>query len=167
MKDSKHVIKFKERHLQSGETVLAWADGYIGEMMGKGKDTQHNGSLLVTESRVVFYRKGILGEVLETIPLKSITSIERQSTLGLRTLRLHASHDDLTFKTFADKEQEHALIDAIEAGRQADAKIPAINQPNASDDAFDKIKKLAELKEAGVLSESEFQEKKEKLLAEI
>ncbi|WBA11420.1 SHOCT domain-containing protein [Salinivibrio kushneri] len=40
---------------------------------------------------------------------------------------------------------------------------PEQNQP----DAIEQIKKLAELKDAGVLTDEEFQAKKEKLLAEI
>ncbi|PKF51125.1 SHOCT domain-containing protein [Enterovibrio nigricans] len=166
MKESKHVVKFKDRHLQSGESVLVWAEGYIGEMMGKGKDTQHNGVLMVTGSRVVFYRKGLLGEVLETIPLKAITSVERKSTLGHRVLRFHTSHDDLTFKTFADKELEQRISDAVDSGRYQ-TEHAKIEPQQSEPDAVEKLKKLAELKEAGVITESEFNEKKEKLLAEI
>ena len=164
-KESKHVKKFKESHAKDGETVIAWAEGYIGEMMGKGDKTQHNGALIVTETRVVFYRKGLLGEVLETIPLKSLTSVERKSMLGHRVIRMHASHDDLEFKTF-EKEGEAALVEAIENGRH-DVQPTVAAPPTLQEDNLDKIKKLAELKEAGVLTEEEFSEKKEKLLAEI
>ncbi len=55
--------------------------------MGSGKDAQQTGALIVTNVRVAFYRKGILGEVLENIPLKAITSIERKSLLGHRTIK--------------------------------------------------------------------------------
>lgn len=37
MKENKHVEKFKLSHLNSGESVIAWAEGYIGKMMGSGK----------------------------------------------------------------------------------------------------------------------------------
>ncbi len=116
MKEPKHVTAFKSRHAKPTETVLAWAEGYIGELMGQGKKAQHNGVLMVTDHRVVFYRKGLFGEVIETIPLKSLTSVERLSTLGHRTLRLHTSHDALEFKTF-DKDAERAVADAIEERR--------------------------------------------------
>lgn len=160
-KESKHVVKFKERHAQTGENVLAWIDGYIGEMMGKGDKTQHNGVLIVTESRVAFYRKGMFGEVLETMPLKSITSVERKSMLGHRVIRLHTSHDDLEFKTF-DKEGEAKAIETIEAGR-SNSEISA-SSAKSETDPLDKLKKLSELKDAGVLTQEEFDEKKAKLL---
>lgn len=110
--ESKHVRIFKERHALDGEIILASAEGYIGEMMGSGKNKQHNGALIVTGGRVIFYRKGFIGEVIETMPIKSITSVERKSTLGHRVIRLHASHDDLEFKTFS-KDGESSLVAAI------------------------------------------------------
>lgn len=160
MKESKHVTNFRTKHLKPDEEVLAWGEGYIGEMMGKGEDAQHNGVLLVTKERVAFYRKGFLGEVLETIPLKSITSIERKSTLGHRTIRIHTSHDALEFKTF-DKNAEQALIDGIEAHRHS------VASPAQPENQLDTLKKLAELKAAGILSEEEFEEKKQKILSSI
>jgi hypothetical protein len=162
-KKSKHVVKFEERHANDGETVIAWGEGYIGEMMGKGDKTQHFGALIVTEFRVIFYRKGLLGEVLETMPLKSLTSIERKSTLGHRTIRLHASHDDLEFKSM-DKAADAALVEAIENGRTYNSPAQTVA---SQADGLDKLKKLAALKESGVISEEEFNLKKEKLLAEI
>ena len=80
-KEPKHIVKFKELHLKQGETIIAWSEGYIGNAMGKGDDTQHNGVLLTTKERVVFYRKGIMGEVIEAIPLKNFNSVERKTVL--------------------------------------------------------------------------------------
>lgn len=167
VKENKHVTKFREKHLKTNEKVIASGGGYIGEMMGSGDKTQHNGALIITDSMVYFYRKGLLGEVLENMPLKSITSIERKSTLGHHTIRLHTSHDDLSFKCVEGKEVVQVLVEAIEQGR-------GITQPSATnstrhpeESAIDKIKKLAELKDAGILSEEEFQEKKAQLLSEI
>ncbi|MFK8260707.1 SHOCT domain-containing protein [Erwinia sp. AnSW2-5] len=166
MKTNKHVENFNKKHLQSGETAVAWAEGYIGSVMGKGKDTQHNGALIVTDVRVAFYRKGLLGEVIENIPLKSITSIERKSILGHRSIKMHTSHDDLEFKTYS-KEGEIAVIDAIEAGRQLSGKPTASQTASATVDPYEQLKKLADLKDAGILSEEEFQDKKTKIMALI
>lgn len=159
MKESKHVVAFRKRHLKQGENIVAWGKGYIGEMMGKGDDAQENGVLLISGERVAFYRKGLLGEVIETIPLKAITSIERKSLLGHRTIRIHTSHDALEFKTF-DKATEQALVQAIENGRSS----TAANPPQATN-SLEMLHKLAELRAAGVITEDEFQSKKAALLA--
>src|SRR5690606_12088145 len=110
------------------------------------------------ESRVIFYRKGIMGEVLETIPLKSITSVERKSLLGHRVIRLHTSHDHLEFKTF-EKEGEAKLIEAIEAGRSDAGNYYSTSTVQESD-PMEKLKKLAELKAEGILTQEEFDAKK-------
>ncbi|MCX6828192.1 MAG: PH domain-containing protein [candidate division Zixibacteria bacterium] len=162
--ESKHVSRFREIYLKPDENIVAWGEGYIGEMMGKGDKTQHNGVLLVTDSRVVFYRKGILGEVLETIPIMKITSIERKSILGHRTIRIHTSHDDLEFKTF-DKEKEQALYTALENGRERTSDHSPSDSKQT--DAFEALKKLAELKESGVITEKEFAAKKAEILSKI
>lgn len=163
-KESKHVVKFKSSHLAAGEKVAEWGDGYIGEMMGKGAKQQHNGSLIVTDQRVAFYRKGLFGQVLESIPLKAITSIERKSFMGHRSIRLHTSHDALEFKTF-EKDVEQALVTAIESGRSAASPAPvaAVAVPDASDT----LKKLADLRDSGVLTDEEFAAKKAEILARI
>ncbi|WP_105901405.1 PH domain-containing protein [Vibrio gangliei] len=163
-KEPKHLKAFKEKHLDSNDTVIAWSEGYIGEMMGKGENTQHNGIFIVTNTKAAFYRKGFLGEILETIPLKQITSIERKSSLGHRIIRLHTSHDDLEFKTF-DKEGESEIIQAIEKVRN-NSPQPEKTQHNEID-AIEKIKKLGELKELGLLTDSEFEEKKAHILQQI
>lgn len=160
-KESKHVKAFKEKHAKPDENVLAWCEGYIGEMMGSGDKKQHNGVLVVTETRAIFYRKGIMGEVLETMPLQSITSVERKSMLGHRVIRIHTSHDDLAFKTF-EKDNEAKLVQAIEDGRVREniPQQPALQEP----DPMDKLKKLGELKDSGILTQEEFDTKKAQVL---
>jgi hypothetical protein len=130
-------------------------------MMGSGKDKQHNGILVVTAERVVFYRKGFLGEVIESIPLKSVTSIERKSMLGHHTVRLHTSHDALAFKTFK-KPEEELLVQAIETGRSS-GPVSVAHGGNH----LESIRQLGELRSAGVLTEEEFQAKKTELLAKL
>ncbi|HDY98750.1 MAG TPA: hypothetical protein ENH72_09685 [Pseudomonas sabulinigri] len=167
-KESKHVVNFKTRHAEPGEEIVATAEGYIGKAMGSGKDAQQNGCMIVTQQRAVFYRKGMLGEVLETMPLKSITSVERKSILGHRVLRLHTSHDHLEFKTF-DKQGEAALAIAINAGRESQSPAPdssAVPLPLTLDPA-ERLTKLASLKEAGLLTEEEFATKRAELIAQL
>lgn len=80
-----------------------------------GKDKQNNGVLIITGEPLAFERKACR-RVIETIPLKSITSSECKSTLGHQVVRNHSSHDDLEFKMFS-KNAELSLIEAIEACR--------------------------------------------------
>lgn len=163
-KEPKHVAVFRERQMKPGERVLAWVEGYIGEMMGSGKDTQHNGALIVTDQRVAFYRKGLLGEVFQAIPLAKLTSVEHRSSIGHLTLTLHTSHDDLSFKTFVKPDLE-AAMGAIERGRDA-AGGQTAPAPSSSD-PMSLLQKLKELHASGILSDAEFESKKSEILGRI
>lgn len=160
MGESSHVKTYRSKYLTQGDEVEATAEGYIGKMMGDGKDRQHHGALIVTRKMVVFYRKGFFGEVNQSIPLDKVTSIEQSSMLGFKTIRLHASHDDLAFTT-TDGAKYPLLVAAIEAGRTS--------KPAATlgDSPLDALKKLGELRSAGVLSDAEFEEKKRHLLSKV
>ena len=83
--------------------------------------------------------------------------------MGHRVIRMHTSHDQLEFKTF-EKDKEQQLVEAIETGReQSTSESQAMPQNNP----MDALKKLGELKELGVITDDEFQEKKCRLLAKL
>ncbi|MBN8842138.1 MAG: SHOCT domain-containing protein [Sphingomonadales bacterium] len=167
-KETKHVAAFRDSHLKPGETIQLFLEGWIGEMMGKGDKTQHNGMFILTDDRACFYRKGIFGEVLETIPLPKITSIETLSLMGYRILRLHTSHDELAFKTFEQKELFDKAYARLEDLREADQKRPAPQaQAGTQPCPVEQLKKLGELRDAGILTEDEFATKKAELLARM
>lgn len=109
-----HVEYFTTTKLRDGERIVATVDGWIGSVMGKGSDTQHNGALVLTNKRVAFIRKGFFGQVYEAIPIGKITSVETKSMLGYRLTTFHTSHDQLAFKTFGSKEELHSLVAAAE-----------------------------------------------------
>ncbi len=170
-KEPKHIVKFKELHLKQSEKVIAWSEGYIGNAMGKGSDTQHNGVLLVTPERVVFYRKGIMGEVIESIPLKNINSLERKSALMKHTIFIYSSGNEIEFKSF-NKEDNEKLVSEIEKAQENSGSSPtkpiASTEPEEpKEDVYEQLKKLGELKELGILNEQEFTEKKAILMSRI
>lgn len=164
--EDKHTRSFSETKLKAGEEVRSHLQCYIGEMMGKGKDTQHNGQFIVTDQRVCFYRKGILGEVLETIPLDKITSVEQRALLGHRVLTLHTSHDELSIKSFEDKETFNDVVALIDDLRSSGNK-PVLAVPAIAESIPDQIRKLKELEQAGILTAGEFEAKKADLLARM
>ncbi|MFT6789069.1 MAG: hypothetical protein ACJAVX_002436 [Pseudoalteromonas rhizosphaerae] len=170
-KEPKHVVKFKELHLKKNEKVIAWSEGYIGNAMGKGSDTQHNGVLLVTPERVVFYRKGIMGEVIESIPLKNINSLERKSALMKHTIFIYSSGNKIEFKSL-NKADNEKLVSEIEKAQEntgsVSTKLIASAKPaEPKEDVYEQLKKLGELKELGILNEQEFTEKKAILMSRI
>ncbi|HEU4819734.1 MAG TPA: SHOCT domain-containing protein [Qipengyuania sp.] len=166
-KENRHVTAFQAAKLKPGESIQFHLEGWIGEMMGKGKNTQHNGQFILTDQRACFYRKGLLGEVFETIPLSKITSVECLSRMGYRVMRLHTSHDELAFKTFEDKELFDQAYGRLESIRHAGASSGASSTQSSSTDVAEQIKKLGELRDSGILTEDEFSTKKTELLARL
>lgn len=161
--DNKHVTAFRTTKLKDGEQILAHLEGWIGEMMGKGEKAQHNGQFILTDQRACFYRKGLLGEVFETIPLPKMTSVETLSRMGYRVLRLHTSHDELAFKSFEAKELFDSVYEQLENHRQ-----PEPSQPSGHpQDPLEQLRKLGDLREAGLLTDEEFTAQKATLLARM
>jgi hypothetical protein len=164
--EPKDLVQFRQRHLNERENIIEWGVGYIGQMMGKGDNKQHNGVLVVTEERVVFYGKAFFSEVIESLPLASITSIERKSSIGPMTVRLHASNDSLEFKTLL-RDQGNALVKAIEAGRAKLTSRSVAPVGRTDDSPIEALQKLAQLRDGGIISHEDFEAKKIELLARI
>ena len=163
--DNKHIRAFRQDKLMPEETLEAGLKGWLDKKTGQGGVIQHNGQFVVTNKRACFYSKAPFEEIFETIPLSKITSVETSSLMGYRVLRVHTAHDDLEFKTLEPK----ALFDKVlahlellrnepEGGSVATASAESIT---------DQIKKLGELRDAGLLTNDEFNTKKTELLARL
>ena len=158
-KSNKHVAAFEMSKLKPGEEILAHLEGWIGEVMGSGDKTQHNGQLFLTSTRVCFYRKGIFGEVLETIPLEKLSSVEMLTNMGYKVIRLHTSNDELAFKTFESKEFFDEFYGLLESRRHGErsAERPTIS-------IADELAKMVELKLQGIITDDEFHVLKAKVM---
>ena len=162
-----HLRKFRGIKLNSGEVIEAYLSGWIGKMITtEWGDRQHKGQFVVTTERACFYRKGFLGDIFEIIPLSKITSVETRSVLGYRVLRLHTSHDQLAFKTFAAKAEFDKVYDRLESLRHKPIGVPAPTLDRA-EPVTDQLKKLGELRDVGILTPEEFSAKKAELLARL
>lgn len=162
MGGNSHLEKFKIKHLKPGERIAAWAEGYIGDFMGSGDNTQHNGALIVTSDRVAFYRDGIFGNVIESISLPAVTSVERRTMLGFQTITLHASPNSLRFKCF-NETQASGVVAAIDAIKNKQ-KEGATSSDNQSDAPLAQLERLARLHAAGALTQAEFNDQKRRLI---
>ncbi|MBI2480371.1 MAG: SHOCT domain-containing protein [Planctomycetia bacterium] len=162
---TRHLMSFMNSKLKPDEQVLGVLTGWIGEMMRTGDKRQQNGQFILTNLRVCFCRKGLVGEVFETIPLEKVTSVETLSRIGYRVIRLHTSHDELAFKTFETKDLFEQVYKTLEAAR--DALSATSHKGFVAESIPDQIKKLAELRDAGILTESEFSTKKQQLLEKM
>jgi hypothetical protein len=161
---SKHGKAFAESKLKPGEAVIASMEGYKGRMMGKGKDTQHNGALFLTDQRVVFYRKGFLGEVFDAIPLDKLTSVETKTLLGHKTLVMHTSNDEMEFRTFDGDAKYQSFVAELEKLRSKPTTVAPV-AAGASVSSADRIRQLSDLLRDGLITQEEFDAKRREILA--
>ena len=162
-KTNEDYKSFEKNALRKDEKVLDVVLGFIGEMMGKGKDRQHNGVLVCTNQRVVFYSKGFFSEVNRSIPINKISSIDLDKGLILTSITIHTSNDEIKVRG-VQKEELKKFQDTLEETRDnQDTNTTTIQQ----DDPIEKIKKLSELKNQGIISDEEFEKKKKELMDKV
>ncbi len=165
-KDKKHVGTFRHDKLMPEETIEAQLDGWLDKQAGQGGVIKHNGQFVLTNKRACFYSKAPFEEIFETIPLSKITSVETSSLMGYRVLRLHTAHDDLEFKTLEPKAFFDKLLAHLERLRNQPAG-GSVAPAASAESITDQIKKLGELRDAGFLTNDEFNAKKAELLARL
>jgi hypothetical protein len=164
--DNNQIRTFRQDKLMPAETLEADLNGWLDKKTGQGGLVQYNGQFVLTNKRACFYSKAPFEEIFETIPLWKITSVEASSLMGYRVLRVHTAHDDLEFKTLEPK----ALFDNVLAHLERLRNEPSGGSvaPTASADSItDQINKLGELRDAGLLTNDEFNTKKAELLARL
>jgi len=121
---------------------------------------------VVTNKRACFYSKALFEEIFETIPLSKITSVETSSLMDYRVLRVHTAHDDLELKTIEPKAQFDNLVAHLERLRN-EPTGGSVASTESANSITDQIKKLGELRDAGLLTNDEFSTKKAELLARL
>ena len=164
--DNKHIGTFRQDKLMPDETLEADLKGWLDKKTGQGGLIQHKGQFVLTNKRACFYSKVPFEEIFETIPLSKITSVETSSLMDYRVLRVHTAHDDLEFKTLEPK----ALFDNVVAHLERLRYEPtagSVASTASADSVANQIKKLGELRDAGLLTNDEFNAKKAELLARL
>ena len=155
-------MKGIERILQ-GEDIV---DAVSGAVNGKifGINSKLNGVLVLTSERIVFYyKKSLGGYQFEEYPLNKISSISFNKGLITRSIKFHVSNNDLKMGWIPRWEKAEDFVKNVKSHMSSPKeKIPTNESKNL--DVADQLKKLADLKEQGILNEDEFSAQKKKIL---
>lgn len=150
---ARREIKKLPELLAPGETIIRMAQGRY-----EGKQ----GLVVATDSRVMFVESGMMRQRLEDFPYERISTIQSQTGMAFGKLVIHASGNKAVIDQIAPKALSDTLASDV---RERLGEKPAATA--AADGPAERLRKLAELRDAGVISEDEFAVKKAKLLDEI
>lgn len=151
------MVNESKAHLESDEEILYSIFGaYESKIMGK--DTVRNGVFLATNKRVVFYGKKMMGYDLEVFPYSNISSIEMSKGMMGHSISFFTSGNKVKMK-WINLGDIQGFVNHVREniGKKSD-------EPKYSSNSADEIKKFAELRDAGIITEEEFTEKKKQLL---
>jgi hypothetical protein len=165
------LVEQAREHLEPGEEMVAAIKGTY-ETKRMGKDSVRSGSFLATDRRLVFYGKKLGGYDLESFPYSHISSFEMSKGMMGHKMSFFASGNHVQMK-WIDKAGVEEFTTAVRArmgkdGHQAASGSPTVEaaQP-AAPDIPDQLRKLGELRDAGILTQEEFDAKKTDLLSRM
>jgi hypothetical protein len=153
---SKRSLRAASDELRAGERVLEATS--TTRKVGSSTD---NGVLVITDQRLLFVRSGAFSAASEEIPFANISGVLDRRGLLLAKIVVTGSGGITTAFVNINKRRVGTIMDAIRfhlTPRTSPSAVPA--GPSAADE----IRKFAELRDAGILTEEEFSAKKRQLL---
>ena len=150
------------RHLRN---ILRGTERVV--VLGQGQYGNKQGLIALTTERIVFFEKSMLGqETIQEYALKSITSLgtNKKKTGETLVITVAGNNSEIThlFHGQADEivRQYRRLVAEPTSPAAAPAAAPA-------DDPIGQLTRLAELRDQGIISEADFEQKKAELMQRI
>lgn len=155
------LTKQAQEHMEPGETVLASVLGAY-ETKRLGQKSVRNGVLVATDQRVMFYAKKMAGYDLESFPYPNISSFEQSKGFMGHAITMFASGNEVMLKWIQHGDLELLMKEVRSRLKGGSGTTPSAQPP--APDATEELRKYASLRDDGIISEEEFQRKKDQLL---
>lgn len=147
-------IKNLGAHLYDTETV---------QLIAQGTYSDDQGIVVLTDTRLLFLFHGLVRQRKEDFPLRTINSVQSKSGMITGELQIFSSGNTAKISGIV-KDDLGKIADAIRQHIAHGSQPPAALAAAPAPDIADQLRKLAELYEAGILTEAEFSAKKQELL---
>ncbi|QQQ80827.1 PH domain-containing protein [Saccharothrix sp. 6-C] len=152
-------IKRLLEYLWEGEQV---------ELMAAGAYGPGQGLVVLTDRRLLFVKDGIGRQVTEDFPIEKISSIQWSSGMALGNLIVFASGNKAEIKNMNKKDGKQIADTVRNRLSSSPAPVATRSKPAVAEpDVFDQLRKLGELRDAGIVTTDEFEAKKRELLARL
>ena len=173
---SKTEAKNIDKYLEPGEKVHFLARDAVGQLKIDGEKRDNITKVLTaaTDKRVIFKSGKVIGGSQTSIGYDDISSVEL--SFGMVQKRINLETDSKVFgigigQIGKDEVQDMAQFireKMRESNETGDTKTEvAAGNSESEEDPLDKLERLGELRDDGVITEEDFQEKKESLLDQI
>lgn len=151
-------------------TNYLWEDETV-EQMTTGTYGKGTGLVVLTDRRLLFVQDGMVSKTTEDFPIDKVSSVQWTSGLMLGQIIIFASGSKSEIKNL-NKDDGKEIVDRIRHRLSAPAqRAPTTDSASAPSPAFpdpiEQLKKLAELRDAGVVTDAEFEAKKVELLGRL
>ncbi len=144
--------------------AILWEDEHVNHML-QGTYNNGVGALFATNKRLIFVDKGLIfGLKVEDFPYDKVTSIQYETGMLLGSLTIFASGNRADIKN-CDKKLVRSFGEYVRARTGAAPEAKSASVPPAQGSVLDQLERLGKLKADGVLTETEFQQQKSRLLA--
>jgi hypothetical protein len=154
-------IKRLLNYLWEGETVDQMTTGVYGKGIGL---------VVLTDRRLLFVQDGIMSQTSEDFPMDKVSSVQWASGMMMGKITIFASGNKSEI-TNVNKDDGKEIVDKIRhvlsAPPEPTPPAPAASPPPAAADPIEQLKRLGELRDAGVLTPEEFDAKKSDLLGRM
>ena len=149
------LLKQAAQHIKrkTGEEFIATVMGATGSF--------GVGVLIATNKRLVYFARKIVGFEFEIMPYSNVSSIEVSEGVRGHSIQVIAPGNTFAIK-WIKVGQVSEFVEHVKAMIGTNEELLL-----SSSDVLDQVKNLAELKEQGILTEDEFQSKKQRLLSKI
>lgn len=151
------LVAEAKSQLEAGEVIQ---QAVLGAFKTKrlGADSARVGALIATDRKILFYGKKTFGFETEIFPFSSISSIELSKGVIGHKISIFASGNKAEMSGIASPNVNEFLSYVREnLGSKPASSVAALS-------AADELKKFAELKDAGIISDEEFNAKKKQIL---
>ena len=166
-----HIEKADREILEPGEVLLGAFHGQAMSDGGYGLTARYKGGfslhdyMLVTDRRVVLWARGLVSGSTDGFRYEDISSVEeaRGLLLGEIVLNIRGTKERLRSMVRADVPIAAKLI----RNQRTRTREPRAVPLKAQESIPDQIRKLADLRDSGILTEEEFTAKKTELLSKM
>jgi hypothetical protein len=154
-----------KRELKKLPSLLLDAEEVLN--LARGQYDGKQGLIVLTDRRVMFVEEGMVRSRLEDFPYGRVSSVQSEKGMMFGRLIIFASGNKAEIKDVAPKDRATEIGDYVRSriaeGSSSNGAAPA----SVADDPYEALRKLGQLRDAGVISPDEFEAKKASLLERI